>query len=81
MNDATEYEVSENDVVTYQQLYPGIDVKQELRNIEAWCLSNPRNRKTRNGAKRFFECMVIQSAEQRKTGATGGVNAEVEQSQ
>lgn len=54
LNDATEYEVSENDVVIYQQLYPGIDVRQELRNIEAWCLSNPKNRKTRNGAKRFF---------------------------
>lgn len=54
LNDATEYAVSENDVVTYQQLYPGIDVRQELRNIEAWCLSNPKNRKTRNGAKRFL---------------------------
>ena len=50
--------VSENDVVTYQQLYPGIDVKQELRNIEAWCLSNPRNRKTRNGAKRFLNAWL-----------------------
>ena len=58
LNDATEYEVSENDVVTYQQLYPGIDVKQELRNIEAWCLSNPRNRKTRNGAKRFLNAWL-----------------------
>lgn len=54
LNDATEYAVSENDVVRYQQLYPGIDVRQELRNIEAWCLSNPKNRKTRNGAKRFL---------------------------
>lgn len=54
LNDGTEYAVSENDVVTYQQLYPGIDVRQELRNIQAWCLSNPKNRKTRNGAKRFL---------------------------
>ena len=54
LTDGTEYEVSENDVVAYQQLYPGIDVSQELRNIQAWCLSNPKNRKTRNGAKRFM---------------------------
>ena len=54
LNDGTEYDVSENDVVTYQQLYPGIDVMQELRNIQAWCLSNPKNRKTRSGAKRFL---------------------------
>ena len=54
LNDGTEYAVSENDVVLYQQLYPGIDVSQELRNIQAWCLSNPKNRKTKAGAKRFL---------------------------
>lgn len=54
LNDGSEYRVTENDVVTYQQLYPGIDVRQEIRSIEAWCLSNPKNRKTRNGAKRFL---------------------------
>ena len=61
MNDATEYAVSENDVVIYQQLYPGIDVRQELRNIEAWCLFNPKNRKTRNGAKRFLNSWLSRS--------------------
>ena len=61
LNDATEYAVSENDVVIYQQLYPGIDVRQELRNIEAWCLSNPKNRKTRNGAKRFLNSWLSRS--------------------
>ena len=37
----------------YQQLYPGIDVMQELRKIVGWCDANPKNRKTRTGAKRF----------------------------
>lgn len=61
LNDATEYVVSENDVVTYQQLYPGIDVRQELRNIQAWCLSNPKYRKTRGGAKRFMNSWLSRS--------------------
>lgn len=61
LNDSTEYAVSENDVVVYQQLYPGIDVRQELRNIEAWSLSNPKNRKTRNGAKRFLNSWLSRS--------------------
>ena len=52
--DGTEYEIMENDVVEYEQLYPGIDVRQELRNIKGWCAANPRNRKTRSGAKRFL---------------------------
>lgn len=54
LNDGSEYMIAENDVEIYQQLYPGIDVRQEIRSIEAWCLSNPKNRKTRNGAKRFM---------------------------
>lgn len=54
LNDGSEYVITENDVVTYQQLYQGIDVRAELRKMEAWCLSNEKNRKTRSGAKRFF---------------------------
>nr|DAP56874.1 MAG TPA: hypothetical protein [Caudoviricetes sp.] len=58
LNDGTEFEVTENDVITYQQLYPAVDVRQELRNIKAWCLSNPTKRKTRSGAKRFFNAWL-----------------------
>lgn len=54
LNDGTSYEITENDVDKFQQLYPGIDVRQEIRNITGWCLSNPKNRKTRAGAKRFL---------------------------
>ncbi len=34
-------------------LYPGIDVEQEFRKMYAWLDSNPRNRKTNRGIKRF----------------------------
>ena len=54
LNDGTSYEITENDVDKFQQLYPGIDVRQEIRNITGWCMSNPKNRKTRAGAKRFL---------------------------
>lgn len=53
LNDGSMYNVTENDVARYQQLYPGIDCMQELRNIVGWCESNPKNRKTKAGAKRF----------------------------
>ncbi len=58
LNDGTRYEITENDVETFQQLYPGIDVRQEIRSVEAWCLSNQKNRKTRNGAKRFLNAWL-----------------------
>lgn len=53
LNDGTLYGVPQEDVTKYQQLYPGIDVMQELRKIVGWCDANPKNRKTRTGAKRF----------------------------
>lgn len=66
LNDGTEYAVSENDVETFQQLYPGIDVRQELRTIEAWCLANPKNRKTRSGASRFLNGWLSRSQNRAK---------------
>ena len=53
LNDGSMYNVTENDVAQYQQLYPGIDCMQEIRKIVGWCDANPKNRKTRSGAKRF----------------------------
>ena len=61
LNDGSMYGVPENDVIKYQQLYPAIDVMQELRNIVAWCDANPKNRKTRSGAKRFVANWLIRS--------------------
>ena len=33
--------------------YPAVDVPQTLREIRAWCVSNPKRRKTRSGVLRF----------------------------
>ena len=61
LNDESTFVITEDDAVNSQRLYPGIDVRQELRNIEAWCLSNPKNRKTRTGAKRFLNGWLSRS--------------------
>lgn len=37
-----------------RQLYPAIDVEQEFRKMFGWLDSNPRNRKTARGIKRFI---------------------------
>ncbi|MBT9811202.1 hypothetical protein GPL26_16375 [Enterocloster citroniae] len=54
LNDKSMYDVTENDVDMFQKLYPAIDVMQEIRKVVGWCESNPKNRKTRSGAKRFL---------------------------
>ena len=58
LNDGSMYSVTENDVVSYQQLYPGIDCMTELRKIVGWCDANQKNRKTRAGAKRFVNAWL-----------------------
>jgi uncharacterized protein YdaU (DUF1376 family) len=54
LNDKTEHSVYEADVAEYGKLYPAVDISQQLRNMRGWLLSNPRNRKTRDGIKRFI---------------------------
>ena len=66
LNDKTEYEVTEDDVKEYQELYPAVDVKQQFRNMKGWCDANPTNRKTRSGIKRFINSWL--SKEQNRGG-------------
>lgn len=61
LNDGSEYNVTENDMETFQKLYPGIDCLQELRNLTGWCLTNPRHRKTRSGARRFLNNWLMRA--------------------
>lgn len=54
LNDGTFFDVSENDRAKWSQLYPNVDVPQQLRNMAGWCDANPAKRKTRGGIKRFI---------------------------
>ena len=53
LNDKTFYTVTKTDVEHYKELYPAVDVEQELRSILGWLEANPRKRKTRSGIKAF----------------------------
>ena len=54
LNDKTEYPVTFEYVDEMQQLYQSVDVKTELRKMRAWCINNPKKRKTKSGIKRFI---------------------------
>lgn len=41
-----EYGVTEDRVAEWESLYPGVDVRQQLRSIRGWNAARPRNRKT-----------------------------------
>lgn len=49
-----EYGVTEAQVQKYKELYPAVDVEQELRNMIGWLDSNPAKRKTAAGIKSFI---------------------------
>lgn len=44
--------VTENDIAEYQEAYPGIDVRQEIRKCQQWNKASPTRRKTKKGIKR-----------------------------
>ena len=46
--------IYEDDIKHYQELYPAVNVHQELKIMLGWLESNPNNRKTKNGIKAFI---------------------------
>ena len=83
LNDGTFFDVSENDRAKWSQLYPNVDVLQQLRNMAGWCDSNPTKRKTRGGIKRFITAWLAREqdkggkAPQNKPFVYGDVFAEM----
>lgn len=83
LNDGTFYDVSENDRAKWSQLYPNVDVLQQLRNMAGWCDANLTKRKTRGGIKRFITAWLAREqdkggkASQNKPFVGGDVFAEM----
>ncbi len=54
LNDKTLFKIFENDLTGWQELYPAVDILQELRKMKGWLDSNPTRRKTKNGIRKFI---------------------------
>ena len=54
LNDGSEFPVTEEMVKEWGELYPAVDVMQQLRNARGWLVDNPTRRKTRNGIRRYL---------------------------
>ena len=72
LNDKTEHFVSHADIDTWRELYPAVDIMQELRNMRGWLLSNPTKRKTKRGMARFINSWLAK--EQNRGGVKGGTD-------
>ncbi len=54
LKDGTTYRPMPDDIESWRQAYPGIDVMVELRKMGVWLNANPSKRKTRRGINRFI---------------------------
>src|SRR6202012_337908 len=67
-----DHEVFEVEVQEWKELYPGVDIRQELRNIKGWSLSNPTRRKTKTGRGRFINSWLSRAQNEAKPGVVNG---------
>jgi hypothetical protein len=61
-----EYPVTELQIEEFVELYPAVDVRQELRSMRGWSIANPSRRKTYAGMLKFVNRWL--SREQDKGG-------------
>lgn len=78
LNDKSLYPITQKDIDEWTELYPSVNILQELRKMKGWLDSNPERRKTSRGIKRFVNSWLAK--EQDKGGAKiyGEKNDEVE---
>lgn len=58
-----EYLIDSGQIEIYKELFPEIDVEQQLRFMCSWCLQNPTKRKTSRGVGRFINGWLTKEAQ------------------
>ena len=74
LNTGEPYGIYQAMIDEWKELYPAVNVMQELRNMRGWLDANPSRRKTKNGIKRFINGWL--SKEQDKGGITCNDNSQ-----
>ena len=69
LNDGSEFGVTDSMVKEFMNLYPAVDVMQELRNMRGWLINNPKNRKTFGGIRRFINSWLSREQDKPRTVA------------
>lgn len=72
LNTGQEFGITSTDIISWEALYPAVDVLQELRAMKGWCEANPKKRKTASGIKRFVNGWLAKVQNQGGTGRYGG---------
>ena len=67
LNDKTEYWIYEDQVTEWTELFPAVDVMQELRKMKSWLDSNTSRRKTKRGILRFVNGWLSKEQDKGRT--------------
>ena len=68
LNDWTEYPIFEEQVKKWADLYPAVNVMQQLRNMRGWLEANPTKRKTKTGILRFVNAWLAKTQDRGGNG-------------
>lgn len=67
LNDKSEFPISQKMIDEWKELYPSVDIMQELRKMKGWCNSNPTKRKTKRGISRFINSWLAKEQDKPKS--------------
>lgn len=70
LNTGELYPVSKTKADRWRELYPSVDVSQELRNMAAWLENNPAKRKTKTGILRFCNGWLAREQDKKQEGGS-----------
>jgi len=72
LNDKTTYGVTQVQIDKWAELYPAVDVMQQLRQMIGWCDGNPKRCKTRTGVLRFINSWLSREQDRGGKRPAGG---------
>ena len=61
LNDKSFHSVCQSDIDSWKELYPAVDILQELKKMKGWLDSNPTKRKTKRGISRFINSWLARA--------------------
>lgn len=74
LNDKSLHDVFQSDIDGWAELYPAVDIMQELKKMKGWLESNPTKRKTKRGISRFINSWLARTQDSGggRTNQSGG---------
>ncbi len=71
LNTGEEYPIFDKDIAAWKELYPSVDILQELRKMKGWIISNPKRKKTKGGILSFVNRWLAKEQDRGGTSYAG----------